>query len=120
MDALRGALKAFVIIAGIAIVLGTGTLIWVIVSRATSAPAEPKPAVEIRPTFSATQLQVPDGARIIDMRINGDRLVLHLATPSEQEYLAIVDLATGRRLGLMQLVPQAPAPTPAAQGQPAQ
>lgn len=93
--------------------LGTATLIWVIIHRATSAPAEPKPAVEIPRTFSATELQVPAGARIIDMRINGDRLVLHLATPGEQEYIAIVDLATGRRLGLMQLVPQAGQDQPA-------
>jgi hypothetical protein len=106
VDALRGALKAFVIIAGVAIVVGTGTLIWVIVHRATSAPEEPQAAVEIRPTFSATELQVPAGARIIDMRLNESRLVVHLTTPDEQEYIAVVDLATGRRLGLMRLVQQ--------------
>ncbi len=106
MESLRGALKAFVIIAGILIVLGTGTLIWVIVQRAARTAPPAQPTVEIRPTFSATELQVPAGSRVIDMRLSDTRLVLHLATPDEQEYIAIVDLATGRRLGLMRVVPQ--------------
>lgn len=103
MDALRRALLIFVVGTGVVIVLATGALVWLLVERSGRNHQEVATAP---PAFKMTDLQVPAGARLEDMRIDASGILLHLATPGGQDYLLLVDPKTGHRLGLMRLVPQ--------------
>jgi hypothetical protein len=112
------ALRAFVIIAGIAIVVGVGIVIWAVTQR--SKPGAPAPTAIVQvPTAAApaaapqpaapviADLHLPHGAAIIDMRLQNDRIVLLLRGADDQDYLAVVDAATGERRMLLRAVPDA-------------
>jgi hypothetical protein len=112
LDRLLGLLKLFVVVAGIAIVLGTGALVWVIVQRGAEAPGLPS-APAPGPTSPAegelrADLPVPAGSVVIDLRLAGREVLLLLRAPDGVDYLALVDLATGRRLSLIRLVAESP------------
>jgi len=63
----------------------------------------PTAPVEIR-----AQLALPRGAAVIDMRLDGDGALLLLRTVEGEEYLALIDPATGRRRSLIRIVPETP------------
>jgi hypothetical protein len=109
-DAARGkdagmpALKAAVVIMGVMLVVGFAALIAVIAHRLSHPPA---PASSV-PTasgqsFTATPIELPAGARIEAMSTGSDRVVIDILFPDGARQLLIIDLATGRRLGLIPL-----------------
>ena len=105
-------LKAIVIILGVAIVAVLVVIVVTIVQRAGKLTAEPEPAVApatgaaAPAAFDERHLVVPAGDRIIAMTATGDRLILRLDRPDGGEYLLVVDLKTGVRLGKIRLGPE--------------
>lgn len=110
MDPLLRALKVFVVVAGVVLVIGIGAFLWLLAERSgetgtpTAAPPEttPRPAAEARPVVA--DLPVPPGANLVDLRLDGERVLLFLRAPDEQEYLVLANAATGERLSLVRLV----------------
>jgi hypothetical protein len=95
------ALKILVIVMGILLVGGFAALIVAIAARVSHrSPPPPAP-----PKAFARQIEIPRGARIEAMTVGSDRLVLDLALPEGDRQLVIVDLATGARLGTIDLHP---------------
>lgn len=107
------ALKLFVVVAGLVILLGSGALLWLLASGAArEAPAAatspaPTPAPPAAPPVVA-DLALPRGAAIVDLVSDQDKIVLLLRTPEAQDYLAVVDAATGTRRALLRIVPERP------------
>jgi hypothetical protein len=108
------ALKLFVVVAGVVILLGSGALLWLLASRTgrDAAAAPPSPPPKAAPPSAAppvvADLALPQGAAIVDLTTDQDRIVLLLRTPGAQDYLAVVDAATGTRRALLRIVPERP------------
>jgi hypothetical protein len=105
------ALKLFVVVAGVVILLGSGALLWLLASRTgrdAAAPPSPKAAPPSAAPPVVADLALPQGAAIVDLTTDQDRIVLLLRTPGAQDYLAVVDAATGTRRALLRIVPERP------------
>lgn len=88
------ALKVLVGVMGVLIVLGVGAIVYGIATRLDLS----------RPAGFDGKVELPAGARILDMTASGDRLVLRVALADGSERLVVVDLARGRQLGALELV----------------
>jgi hypothetical protein len=100
------ALKVFVVVAGILIVLGTATLIWFIVQRGLPKDRTVGPATATVP--GDVILSIPAGMRVTGVQFDAGRALLLLADGAGRQHLLLVDLATGERLGLLRIVPETP------------
>lgn len=104
---MRG-MKYAVIGMGIILVLGLATIIARIVYLTTRVEAS-------LPAGSELSLEVPAGADIKTMSLNGNRLALYYTGPgSTDRYVAILDLSTGRTLSRVRLAPGDVPPNPEA------
>jgi len=92
------ALKALVVVMGIMLIGGFAVLVAVIVGRVSHGGSPPR-------SFAPTAIDIPQGARIEAMTAGTDRLILDLALPEDRRQLVIIDLATGARLGTVELRP---------------
>ncbi len=85
-------------------------IVVTIVQRAGKLTTEREPAPvtgsAAPAAFGERHLVVPAGDRIIAMTATGDRLILRLDRPDGGEYLLVVDLKTGVRLGKIRLGPE--------------
>lgn len=96
------ALKALVIILGIAILVGTTVLVTVIIQRGVrlagqSAPARSSPTAAAVPSGTADRaLALPAGAKVLESRLGGGRVLLRAALPGGGEALFVFDAATGK------------------------
>jgi hypothetical protein len=95
---MRG-LKILVVLMGIMLIVGFAALIAVIAGRMSRGGPTPTAAR----AFAAAAIEIPHGARIDAMTAGTDRLVLGLALPEGGRQLVIIDLATGARLGTIEL-----------------
>ncbi|NWH07987.1 MAG: hypothetical protein HXY22_04955 [Alphaproteobacteria bacterium] len=86
-------LKTLVIVLGVLIILALGVLFTAIVWRSFDKPA-PKP--ETGEVISSIAL--PEGARIEDVILDGDRVALRVSGPGTEEII-IVDIVEGRIIG---------------------
>ena len=89
-------LKVLVVVLGVMLIGGFAVLVAVVagrLSRGGSAPC----------SFAATAIDIPRDARIEAMTVGTDRLVLELVLPQGGRQLVVVDLATGARLGTIEL-----------------
>jgi hypothetical protein len=93
------ALKIIVVVMGVMLVGGFAALIIAIASRA-SHRASPTTASR---AFTGPPIEIPRGARIEAMTAGPDKLVLGLVMPDGGRELLIIDLATGARLGTIEL-----------------
>ncbi len=89
---------------GVVLVLGTGLLVWLLVQRATTTGGGRQPTAAAPGT-----LALPAGATIGQVLAAGNQLVIVGEGP-EGRFLAVVDLATGRRRHLLKIVPDEAAP----------
>ena len=96
------ALKVLVIVLGILLVGGVVALIAMIVSRGGTA-TPPRPAVPPRGTAYDAVLDLPAGARIVSTQPDGARLVVVLALADGRQQILLLDLASGARLGTIEL-----------------
>lgn len=89
-------LKVLVVVMGVMLIGGLGLLVAVVIGRLSHGGSPRRP-------FAATTIDIPHGARIAAMTAGTDRLVLELVIPEGGHQLVIVDLATGARLGTIEL-----------------
>lgn len=98
MDNIPRLLKAFVIAGGIALIGGTALLIALLVLRATGSGPGTGPAEAV--------LALPPGGRIEQVVADGERWLLLGSDGAGQQFLAVVDARSGRRLSLLWLQPE--------------
>lgn len=92
------ALQVLVVVMGILILAGVAVVVGTIIHRATQPPQEAEKPKGL-PTFGDVDLTLPDGARVVWMTVEGDRLVIHIQGAGEAARFEVVDLITGNRLG---------------------
>lgn len=107
-----GAVKLAVGVMGMLIVVGVVILAVTVVQR-LSGGSGVDPTSRARsemppPSFDEVSLPLPAGAVIQDMEMDGRRLILRLLLAGDRPALMLVDLDTGRRLGLIRLEAAAP------------
>ena len=93
------ALKIFNIVMGVVLVAGFTLVLAVIAARL----AHRGPAGQGTAPFAGGSIDFPAGARIEAMTASPDRLVLAIALPDGTRHLLFIDMATGRRLGTIEL-----------------
>ena len=89
-------LRILVAAMGVMLIGGFALLVAVVVGRLSHGGSFPR-------SFPATAIDIPRGARIGAMTTGTDRLVLELVMPEGGHQLVVVDLATGTRLGTIDL-----------------
>jgi hypothetical protein len=102
-------LRIAVIVMGMLIVMGLaaviGRIIYLVARPSGQIGAlSPGSAAPMAPEVRAA---IPAGAHVRSVSLQGDRLAIHYETPAGSG-IAIIDLASGRTLGNVVLVPQAP------------
>jgi hypothetical protein len=100
-------LVALVIIMGVLIVAGIVVIVVTIVSRMGGDRTANSP-VATATQFATVDLPVPAGCQVMETTTAADRLVLRLGTGERCNQVLIVDMATGRLLGTVRLVPNGP------------
>jgi hypothetical protein len=98
-------LKPLVVVMGIMLVLGTAALIAAIILRASHRGAAPTDAAPAKAETAPSRgvIALPAGARVVESRLAGGRILLRLALPENGEELIIVDAASGARLATLDL-----------------
>ena len=84
---------------GAMILAGLAALIIVIAGRLPHRQAPP-----LQPS-AAAPVELPAGGRIETIGVGSDRVVLDIVLPDGARQLLIIDLLTGRRLGVIPLRP---------------
>jgi hypothetical protein len=95
------ALKILVGVMGVMLVIGFAALIAAIGTRMSHRGSIP--TVARAPARSA--IEIPRGARIEAMTTAPDRLILDLVLPDGARQIVIIDLASGARVGAIDLRP---------------
>jgi hypothetical protein len=115
-------LKGIVIGLGVLIAVGLAVVVATIINRAGQPKVMMLPAASstnaIAPqmpiVFGNKKIDLPPGSRLVDIRPDGDRLILRVRQVGGSETLVIISLTTGERLGSIDLGAGAatgPAPT---------
>ncbi len=99
------ALKVLVIAMGVAIVVGFAVVVVTVATRVGDQGGQP----EGEAGFGRMAAGVPEGCAVAAMEPAGARVLLHLDGPAERGCAAIivVDITSGRRLGIIDLTPGA-------------
>lgn len=121
LDESMQALKALVIFLGVLIVIGMGVLAYGIMMKfdewraREDDAAAPTPVVEAASSVAApaapevwagdVKVAVPAGARVAETVVADGRLILRLSLAGGGQRYLIFDLATGRRIGAIELQP---------------
>ncbi|HXQ49658.1 MAG TPA: DUF6476 family protein [Stellaceae bacterium] len=90
------ALKAVVIVLGVALVAGSVALVALIVGRMERRSAVAEGA-------APAQAALPAGSRIVATELNGDRLLIRLALADGGEELVLINARTGTRIAVFDL-----------------
>jgi hypothetical protein len=96
-------LMALVIIMGVLIVTGIIVVIGTIASR--MGGGQSGAAATALPSFGTVDLPVPPGCQIGEIVTAGERLILRLGSGEHCSQLLIVDMASGKLLGTLQVAP---------------
>jgi len=89
-------LKLLVIGMGVAIVVMITVIITTIVNRASQAP-------DSLPRFDLTKVDISQGARIAGTEVGEGRVIVQLEFADRAPRLLIIDLSSGRMLGVIDL-----------------
>jgi uncharacterized protein DUF6476 len=98
-------LVAVVIIMGVLIVIGLIVVIATIAHRVSGD--QPVAAATALPSFAASDLPIPAGCEVRETTTAESRLILRLGTGERCNRVLIVDMASGKLLGTLRLVPNA-------------
>jgi hypothetical protein len=93
------ALKALVIFMAIAIVVGVSVLATLMLQRAQNLSAPAPVAGVAAPSAPGAELRklvLPEGARVVETRLDGARVTLRASLAGGGEALFVFDAATGR------------------------
>ena len=102
VNAVPGLLKAFVILGGVALLIGVILLAVMIMLRASNDRA---PTQASAPAAPAVDLPLPAGMRVTEVVADGKRLVLFGENADGQQFIAVVDADSGARRSLIRLAP---------------
>jgi hypothetical protein len=108
---MRG-LKALVVGLGVLVLIGMAVVVVTIANRIgdggppadRAAPAE-RPAGT--PRFAPATVAVPRDARVVETVVGVGRIIVRLDLPGGRTRLVVIDAATGREAGAVDLVPAA-------------
>ena len=106
------ALKGLVIGMGVVILIGFAVVVVALIERAERAPSTPAqsaPSTVQRPSpgvFGDVAVALPLGAQVVGTATDAGRLIVHLRLADGNARVLVIDLATGRRLGAIRLVPE--------------
>ncbi len=100
-------LKALVIGMAILIVVGTVVIAVMLARRSGSDGEAASGATGGSAAVAARRIALPAGARVIETVLDGDRVALRIALANGAERVVIIDIRTGRRLGTLDLAPEA-------------
>ena len=110
-----GLVKLFVVVSGVVLILGMVALVWLLATRerpaermATERLVAPPTAPSVVEEAVVTDLPLPSGTVVIDMQVSGPSAALLLRSVEGVEFLAWVDLPSGKRRSLLRLVPEQP------------
>lgn len=98
-------LLALVIIMGVLIVAGLVVVVVTIVSRMGSGNVTASHAAAA--PFAAVDLPIPAGCEVKETTTADNRLILRLGSGERCNQVLIVDMASGKLLGTLRLVPNA-------------
>lgn len=101
-ESLLRAVKLFVVVGGVLIIVGTATLIALLVKRGTGGADAGPPKAAL-----AATVELPPGGEILAVDGDGRDLLL-LGRAPQGQFLLLVDRATGARGRLFWLTPAAP------------
>lgn len=90
------ALKIVVVAMGVMLIGGFALLVAVIAGKLSRSGS-------VSRSFATSMIDIPRDARIEAMTAGTDRLVLELVLPEGARQLVVIDLATGARLGTIEL-----------------
>ena len=90
-------LKVLVIGMSVAIVVMITIIVTTIANRAAQAP-------DSVPSFDPQTVEIPAGARVVGTSIGDGRAIVRLEFADRPPRLLLIDLATGRNLGAIDLV----------------
>jgi hypothetical protein len=99
-----GALKALVILLGLAILVGLGALAFGVAAKLSdndqqaAGPGAARPAGVLAPF----DVRLPAGARVLEMDLGGDRLAVRLDLGNGREAIHVFDIRSGATLGVVQ------------------
>jgi len=96
-------LKALVIFLGVLIFVAFGFLAYGIATKFKTSDTAPA----VSGKFEAANVAIPAGARIVETRIAGNRIVLRVETPDGGAALILIDADSGQRTGVIQLKEEA-------------
>ncbi len=105
------ALKALIIGMGLLILAGFGVVVVTLYNRATApedsggkaeSAGDAAPAGSL-PSFGLARLGLPAGSRVVETTAEGGRLMLRVRGPAGAETIHVIDLATGARLGTIEI-----------------
>ncbi len=89
--------KIFVVVSGVVLVLGTGTLIALLVSRSGLDGGGREAGLR--------DLVLPDGMRLRDVDMGRQSVLLELEDEAGLVHLLVIDVESGRRIAFFRLVP---------------
>lgn len=94
-------LKVFVVVAGVALLVGTTAFVYLFLDKREADRA----AAAAREVGPPTSIMVPPTSRVVDLRFEQGRALVRLVDDDGRNYLLLVDMVSGRRLGLVALEP---------------
>jgi hypothetical protein len=94
------ALKILVVVMSVMLAAGFAALVAGIAVRASRSGSSAATRA-----FAPRPIDIPRGARIEAMTTGADRLIIGLELPDGNRQLLIIDLATGARIGAIELHP---------------
>lgn len=98
-------LKIAVVVMGIMIIVGIAILIGRILYLASTGPRQAMPVRA--PIHTDSTVGIPPGASIRSVALSNDRLAIHYEGPRGAG-IVVVDLASGMRIGRVEVVPEPP------------
>ncbi|MEM8951075.1 MAG: hypothetical protein AAGA21_10885 [Pseudomonadota bacterium] len=101
VNAVPALLKAFVILGGIALLIGVILLAVMIMLRASNDQA----STEVVAPAAPVDVPLPADMRVTEVVVDGKRLILFGEVPDGQQYIAVVDADSGARRSLIRLAP---------------
>lgn len=96
---MQQALKFLVIFMGVLIFAGLAIVVVTLATRNGNEDTADVSDAAADAGFGTVEAGLPPGSRVVDMATEGDRLVLHVRLPDGGEQILVLDLATGRVLG---------------------
>ncbi len=91
-----------VIFMAVILLVGLGVVVSTIIFRAQARRAGPDQALLAAGGFGIAELPIGHGDRLMDMKLDGDRLALHIGNPQFEE-IVLVDARTGHETGRIRL-----------------